>query len=74
MNKKADGNARTLELGKKLWKACEAPQGLSFVSDDMVEWPDGAVLEFLEKQIPNARKVLRIMERMAKTYTFADDE
>lgn len=68
----SDGNSRELRLGEKLWKRIEGPQGFSFVSSDIVEWEDGRVLEFIQNALPDAKRVVRIMESFDKKYHFGD--
>lgn len=54
--------------GRELWKLVEETQGHSFVSDDMCDWPDEAVIAFCLEQLPNARRVVRAFEKISKGY------
>lgn len=59
-------------LGKRLWDECEAAQGFSFVSDDVVHWTDGQVLEFVQRNLANVRKIARTFSAINRAYRIVD--
>lgn len=63
----------TDKLGAELWRKLEGPQGYSFVSDDVCNWPDGKVLEFVRRNLPHVKLIARTFEAINRKYKFEDE-
>lgn len=59
------------KVGKKLWAEVETPQGFSFVSDDICNWPDEQVVDFVKRNLANVRLVARIFGKIDRQWSQA---
>lgn len=53
-------------LGRKLWKAIEKPQGYAFIGDDIEDQPDAVVLERAAAALRWERRCARVLADFIK--------